>query len=416
MSWGSIHWRFVFSEIAYRWKRSALFICGIALGVTVVIALDIMGRAFAGLAVAPFRALGADLIVQRSATQSAVPKNMGIILPYSAEPITTDELGRLGREPGVTQAAGFVLLWNLGKGTFFSISGVPLGPDAPRLGPGKVPDWLIEGRIPVPGMPEVLVERHYGAFYRLKPGARVEIGGDSFTVVGVVDIKEGSQIVASNFYLDIGQARRIAGLPPHLVNQAFLKLDNIADTEAVKRRIAAWMPNVSVTSPGTMLQLFGGVSQTIGRFQSVAVAAGAAAALVLSATLVFGNLVERRRDLAVLRVIGWTRGQVRRQIAAEIGLLGLLGALLALGFVALGSGLLANLAITMPGSLPGENPAAFAAGGFHVAASAMALPISTTLWDWLLPPFAAACATGIWGWWMSSDLKAQTLWSAMKSG
>lgn len=415
MTWGSIHWRFVISEIAYRWKRSALFIAGIALAVTVVIALDILGRAFAGLAVAPFRSLGADLIVQRSATQAAVPKDMGIILPYSAEPISNDELIRLGREPGVTQSAGFLLLWNLGKGTFFSISGIPLAPDAPRLGPGKVRDWLIDGRIPAAGVREVLVERHYGAFYRLKPGAEVQIGGRSYTIAGVVDIKEGSQIVASNFYLDIDRARSLAGLPPHLVNQVFLKLDNLAETESVKRSIGSWMPHVSVTSPGTMLQLFGGVSQTIGRFRSVAVAAGAAAALTLSATLVFGNLIERRRDLAVLRVIGWTRGQVRRQIAAEIGMQGLLGSILALGLVAAGSGLLANVAMTMPSSLAGENPATFAAGGFHMASTAMALPITTTLWDWLLPPFVTAFGTGIWGWWMSSNLKTQALWSAMKA-
>ena len=82
-----------------------------------------------------------------------------------------------------------------------------------------------------------------------------------------------------------------------------------------------------------MLQLFGGVSQTIGRFRSVAVVAGTLAALALNGTLIFGNLVERRRELAILRVIGWGHRQVQRQIAAEMALQGLLGAVLALGFV-----------------------------------------------------------------------------------
>ena len=95
MTGGPIHWRYVRSEIAYRWKRSALLIGGVALAVTLVITLDILGRAFADLATVPFRNLGADLIVQRSATQAAVPKDMGIMLPYSAEPITSDELRRL---------------------------------------------------------------------------------------------------------------------------------------------------------------------------------------------------------------------------------------------------------------------------------------------------------------------------------
>lgn len=410
-----IHWRYVLCEIKYRWKRSALLIGGIALAITLVVTLDVMGRAFADLATVPFRNLGADLIVQRSATQAAVPKEMGIMLPYSAEAITSEELRRLSAEPGVTQAAGFVLLWNLGKGSFISISGIPLQPDAPALGPGKVRNWLYQGRLPTPGSHEVLVERHYGAFYRLTPGKTVDIGDETFTVVGVVDIEEGSQIVASNFYMDIDVARKLAGLPPDLVNQVFLKLADMAQTEAVKNRIAAWMPRVSVTSPGTMLQLFGGVSQTIGRFRSVAVAAGAIAALALSAMLVFGNLVERRRELAILRVIGWEHRQVHREIAAEMALQGLLGAILALGLVAISSDLFAHISIMLPVSLPGENPATFAPGGFQVGASAVTLPVSLTLWDWLPAPFIAPLASGIWGWLMSSNLTAQTLWSAMKA-
>jgi ABC-type antimicrobial peptide transport system permease subunit len=401
--------------MAYRWKRSALLIGGVALAVTLVITLDILGRAFADLATVPFRNLGADLIVQRSATQAAVPKEMGIMLPYSAEPITNDEFRRLAAEPGVTQAAGFVLLWNLGKGSFISIGGVPLTPDAPELGPGKVRDWLIQGRLPTAGVREVLVERHYGAFYRLAPGAKLDIGGETFTVVGVVDIQEGSQIVASNLYMDIDEARRLAGLPPDLVNQVFLKLADMAQTETIRNRVAALLPGASVTSPGTMLQLFGGVSQTIGRFRSVAVAAGMLAALALSATLVFGNLVERRRELAILRVVGWKQQQVRREIAVEMALQGLFGGILALGLVAVSSRVLAGITVLLPANLPGEDPATFAAGGFQVGASAIALPVSLTIWDWLPGPFMIALALGIFGWWMSADRKARSLWSATKA-
>ena len=409
------HWRYVWSELTYRWKRSALLIGGIALAVTLVVTLDVLGRAFADLATVPFRNLGADLIVQRSATQAAVPKEMGIILPYSAEPITSDELRRLAAEPGVTAAAGYLLLWNLGKGRFVSISGIPLAADAPLLGPGKVRTWLVQGRLPAGGAREVLVERHYGAFYRLAPGSAVDIGGQSYAVVGSVDIQEGSQIVASNFYMDIDEARRLASLPPDLVNQVFLKLADMAQTETVKNRIAAWLPHASVTSPGTMLQLFGGVSQTVGRFRSVAVAAAALAALALSATLVFGNLVERRRELALLRVIGWREPEVRREIAAEMALQGLVAGVLALGLLAIGSEALAHVDIALPANLHGENPASFAAGGFAVGASSIALPVALTPWDWLAGPLVATLALAVCGWWLAADRKAKTLWSEIKA-
>jgi len=410
-----VHWRYLTSEITFRWKRAALLIGGIALAATLVVMLDVLGRAFADVATVPFRNLGASLIVQRSVTQTAVPKEMGIMLPYSAQSITPDELARLAAEPGVTQAAGFVLLWNLGSGRFYSISGIPLGENAAALGPGRVREWLIKGRLPVAGKAEVLVERHYGAFYRLDPGSSFDIAGKPFAVVGVVDIKEGSQIVASNFYLDIDEARVLADLPKGLVNQVFLKVADMAETEHVKRSIATWLPRASIVSPGTMLQLFGGVSQTIGRFGPVAVAVGAAAALALSAMLVLGVVSERRRELAVLRVLGWHSAQVRRQLAVEMAVQGVLGGVLALAFIALGIELMAHIAIALPSGLTGENPVNFASGGFQAASSVVRLPIATTVWDWVGPVTIATFAAGLWGWLWSADRPHQSLWAAIKS-
>ena len=410
-----VHWRYLTSELAYRWRRAALLIGGIALAATLVVMLDILGRAFADVATVPFRNLGADLIVQRSATQTSVPKEMGIMLPYSAQPITPDELTRLASEPGVSQAAGFVLLWNFGAGQFYSISGIPFDQNAPPLGPGRVREWLIKGRLPAVGEPETVVERHYGAFYRLDVGSTVEIGGKRFSIVGVAEIKEGSQIIASNFYMDIGQARTLAGLPQGLVNQVFLKVADIADAETVRQRIAAWLPRASISSPGTMLQLFGGVSQTIGRFGPIAVGAGSAAALALSAMLVLGGVSERRRELATLRVLGWDGSQVRRQVAVEMIAQGLLAGVVALVFVALGLQLAAYVTISLPASLPGENPVDFATGGFHTANSVINLPVVATVWDWITPPVLAALASGAWGWLWSADAGDRSLWDAIKS-
>jgi hypothetical protein len=56
------------------------------------------------------------------------------------------------------------------------------------------------------------------------------------------------------------------------------------------------------------------------------------------------------------------------------------------GLVAIGSDLFAHISILLPANLPGENPATFAAGGFQIGASAVALPISPILWDWLPVP------------------------------
>lgn len=410
-----VHWRYLRDEAVHRWRRTALTVGGIAMAVALVVLLDILGRAFADVSALPFRTLSADLIVQRSATEAAVPKQMGLMLPYSAQPISGEEMRRLTGEDGVKQAAGFVLLWNFGTGRFFTVNGVPLDPRVPAIGPARVRDWLIKGRLPVPGAPEVLIERHYGAFYRLDPGTTVDLAGRPHAVVGVVDIKEGSQITASNFYMDIALARGLAALPADSVNQVFLKIGRIDQTEAIKARIVGWLPQASVMSPDTMLKLFGGVSQVIGRFRSVAVLGGTIAALALAIMLVYGAVVERRREAGILRTLGWTPGQVRRQLAAEMAVQGIVGALLALGLVAAGMALLSEVTLAMPAGLPGENPVDFAAGGFRAAPDLVKLPVSATPWNWLLPPLVTALSCGLLAWLVSTRLLAGSLWARIKS-
>lgn len=410
-----IHGRYLWEESRFRGRRTLLAVCGIAMAVALVAALDILGRAFSDVSRLPFRNMGADLIVQRSATGAAVPKRTGIMLPHSSQAISGGELERLSSLDGVEKGAGFVLLWNFGAGRFFSISGVPLGPGASLLGPGRVREWLLKGRLPMPGAQEVLVERHYGAFYRLEPGTNVDLDGKPYTVVGVVEIKQGSQVVASNFYLDVNLARELVALPPDAVNQVFLKVTRIERTEAVKTSVAAALPQASVVSPDSMLKLYGGITQVIGRFRSAALLSGGLAAVALAAMLIYGTLAERRKDAGILRALGWTRRQVRRQLAAEMALHGLIGGLVALLIILAGMFLLSHVTLSIPVGLPGENLVDFAAGGFRAPLERVALPLSTTAGDWLLPPLLGAVFCGVVGWWLSSRLNSRSAWSSVKS-
>lgn len=416
MSTPAVHWRYLRRETLHNWKRTSLTVSGMAMAIALVVLLAVLGRAFADVAVLPFRNLSADLIVQRTATQAAVPKKMGIMLPYSAQPITAAELKRLEAEEGIEKVAGFVLLWNFGAGRFYSLTGIPLVTDKATLGPGRASEWLLKGRMPMPGAAEILVERHYGAFYRLEPGATVEIGDRKFTVVGIVDIKQGSQIASSNFYLDIDEARALAQLPADAVNQVFLKVAHIADTESVKQRIAGWLPQGSVASPDTMLKLFGGLSQIVGRFQSSAVIAAALAALALTSMLIWGSLLERRKEMGLLGALGWTRAQVRRQLATEMALQGLLAAMLAIALCIGGAILLSQVQLSMPGSLPGENPVDFAQGGFKAPLVRVALPVSLNPWFMILTGFTAVAVAWTLGWILSHRLSNGSRWAAVKGG
>ena len=414
MAGPALHWRYLGNEAAHRWKRTLLTVAGIAMAVTLVLLLDVLGRAFSDVSTLPFKSLSADLLIQRSATEDAIPNQMGVILPYSAQPITNTEMARLAGEDGVEAAGGFMLLWNLGDGRFYSISGLDLVAGPPFLGPAKVRDWLFKGRMSNPASHEVLIERHYGAFYQIKPGSSITLSGQEFTVTGVVDIQGGGQFVASNFYMDINEARALGGLPTDAVNQVFLKVSDIDQTEAIKERIAGWLPKASIVSSGSMLQLFGGISQVIGRFHVIALFGGGLAAAALIATLLFGTMSERQKEAAILRTLGWSRAQARRQLIGEAALQGLVAGLLALGVLAVALVLLGQVQLQLPSNLAGENPVDFAAGGFQPPPESVALPVSATWWDWLIPPLVTGLFCALTGWVLSARATTGSLWTAVK--
>jgi hypothetical protein len=114
-------------------------------------------------------------------------------------------------------------------------------------------------------------------------------------------------------------------------------------------------------------------------------------------------------------VIGWHEAQVRHELAAEMALQGLAAGLVALALLALGSGLLAQISVSLPASLAGENPAHFAAGGFAIGASKIAVPVALTVWDWVSGPVLATLVLGICGWWMAADRKSRSLWAAIRA-
>ena len=107
--------------------------------------------------------------------------------------------------------------------------------------------------MPKAGKYEALVEHHYGAFYGLKPRKIINIGSTTFTIRGIVDIQQGSQIASANFYLDINEARRLLKMEEGHVNQLFLCASDPSKADAAKASIQKIIPTSSVISADSFL-------------------------------------------------------------------------------------------------------------------------------------------------------------------
>ena len=281
----------------------------------------------------------------------------GIRLPFSNQLLPSEDLEKLKTIEGVDSMASSLLLWEFDKGGFRTIMGVDL--TQPSLGPVKVKDWLKEGRFPQKEG-EVVLEKHYAKFHHTKMGDTVEINGRPFSVVGLLEIKEGSQIASSNIYLPLQDAQGLLGtesgsvhpvrnssrydskpsgaLNPAIggtveqrciisdgVNIVYLRLKNPSLLSQVKTSIARQLNGVSVASSDSSLELMGGVSKISDQFSFIVsiIALGGAVFLIVKAML--SNLVERSREIGILKAVGWTERDVQKQLMGEVFLQSLLG-------------------------------------------------------------------------------------------
>ncbi len=391
-----------------------------------VILLPVLGVGFQSLAQLTFKNLDADLVVQQGRTESALPETMGLMIPYSAQLIAEKNWNSLRTIEGVTEVMGTVLLWNFSPGKFFSVSGIPLQSAIENenettnpenlIGPAIVKEWLIKGRMPKAGKYETLVERHYGAFYNLKPGKTIAIGSATFTITGIVDIQKGSQIASAKFFLDINEARQLVKMEDGHVNQLFLRVSDPSKADVAKVSIQKIIPNSSVVSADSFLTLLGTLSRLTGQFQQVTTSVAAVLALLLLIIFLRGAMGERQRKAAVFRAIGCSRKHVRKQLSAEAAFQGFFGGTLGVLLTWLATLGLSTLKFSLPNGLQKSNdPAAFLGSQYVAPAVEANLPLSIDPVLWLTAPIATAIICGILGWWLAAHRLKGTPWGKISS-
>ena len=325
-----MNYRYVWNELRHHHHRTLVNILGIGIGIALFVSINAVSAAYQKAVSLPFKNLGADVVVQRPEKRAVdskqAPASMrGIRLPFSNQLLPAQDLGKLRSIEGVDSMATSLLLWEFDQSGFRTIMGVDLA--QPSLGPVKVKEWLKEGRFPEnPG--EVVLEKHYAKFHHARPGDPFSIGKRSFKVVGLLEIKEGSQIASANIYLPLADAETLLEGETKGVNIVYLHLKNPALLAQVKTQIAKELTGVSVTSSDSFLELMGGVSRISDQFSLLAsiVALGGAIFLIIKTML--SNLVERSSEIGILKAVGWIEKDVQKQLMGEVLVQSLLGGIL----------------------------------------------------------------------------------------
>jgi putative ABC transport system permease protein len=397
---------YLLAEIRHRRGRVLGAVLGVALGVALYLALTAAAAGFREAAQRPLSSVGADILITTPATgmetQASAQITHGARLPFGLAPLNLDALGKVQHIEGIDATAGALLLWDFGSTNYQTVLGVD--PGQSQVGPDRARDWVVSGRFLEKGESDVaVVDKHYAAFFKLKPGDAVTIGGRSFKLVGVVEAREGSQAAAANYYIPLSDAQALAQLGPDAIDQIYIRVTHASAAEEVVQRVRGALGEVSAITEQSIVQIMGGIADISNRFAGIASLVALLGGLAMTWLALSGSVNERTNEIGLMKAVGWKSVHVELYFILEGVILSLWGGLIGLalgGLATLGLRLiqidLPGLTATTPSSLAFQ-PAVYNSVPFPATISLQAMLLSLgvavlggTLASWFVAHRAAS--------------------------
>ena len=333
--------RYLRNELYYQKRRTLAAVIGLSIGIALLIILNALSMAYRSAARVPLQEIGADLTVQRSGN---VPKDLtGAVFPCSAVTIRNEEVKKIEALPGVRGVGKAVILWVFDPKRAWIVLGI----DAQSpVGPSILRNSVVQGRFLKEGEPEALVEVSYARQYGVKVGDTISVARRDYPVVGLVDASRISKIAVANVYMPLSEVQSLAASSPQVqavspftpadVNLVLIKADEGKIPELSSALRTMMGKDATIGTPESFLKLLGSLFALSDKFTLAASLIAILVAVLIAFKTMAGNIIEREREIGVLKAVGWINRNVVTQIVAEsvvecfmAGILGLLIALVA---------------------------------------------------------------------------------------
>lgn len=207
----------------------------------------------------------------------------------------------------------------------------------------------------------VVLDSAYAATEELAVGDTLAIGGEDFEVVGIVASTSAEATTASNTYIPLDVAQRLAELEGQVsaISVQAASSDGIA---ALKTDLEAALPDADVSTQEDLaasvsgsLSTASGLLSSLGTWLSVLVLA---AAFLIAILFTIAGVSRRTREFGTLKAIGWSNGRVVRQVAGESLVQGAIGGALGVAIGLVGILVVNLIAPTLSASTTPEAPLA----------------------------------------------------------
>lgn len=288
--------------------RTALTVLGISIGITTVVALGVVTNSLRASAGEVIRLGGADFMV---AQEGAADLSFSIVGEEDARALES--------HPGVARAEGVLFhIARVGSNPFFFLAG------RSAEGMASAPPSLLDGRVMGEGAAdEILLGKRAADDLDAATGETVTIEDRQFKVVGVY--QTGRLFEDGGAYAPLAVVQEIAG-KSGVVSAVFITTEQGADKRELAASIEESFPNlVTVAEVDDYGKVDQGVRMIDAANLAISVLAVGIGAIGVMNTMVM-SVLERTREIGILRAVGWSASRILRMIMGESLILCLIAA------------------------------------------------------------------------------------------
>jgi len=309
---------YIFKEVFRRKSRTLTNVLTIAVIITMLISVTAIMSAYTSAIYLPFKDVDSDIILQKSYNTTNLTSE--IRLPFGRGTFDDNEVMKITSLNHVRDVSGSLILWDFNKTGFTSIEGIDVDSAVGK----KLSSWINQGKfITGDDNGKAVLESHFAKFNRMKVGDNISLGGNVFRIAGILKIGEGSPIFSSNVYVTSSDAQNISGIKGY--DQIYLKVDDLSNEDAVKKDVSQIDPRINSVSGNYISASLKNVVTIYGTFYWVGVGFMALVAVLVLFKVNAMALLERRRDIAILQSVGWTKRDINQQILFETSLQTIMG-------------------------------------------------------------------------------------------
>ncbi|MCX8189873.1 MAG: ABC transporter permease [Candidatus Diapherotrites archaeon] len=197
---------------------------------------------------------------------------------------------------------------------------------------GGVTGEILKGRNLQPGEKgSVVIGEGISDDYRKFVGNKIKINDKQFVIVGVY--RTGSKLFNYGILMDIDELRDLISFPKNKVTQISVELENPENSEKMAKLIKFKLgDNYRVVSSSQFTESLSGV---LGNIRLLVMAVASIASLVAAVGILntmLMSVMERYKEIGILKASGWTNGTIIKMILYESTIIGVFGGVLGLMF------------------------------------------------------------------------------------